>query len=112
MIKPDGVQRGLVGKIISRFEEKGYKLIALKMMRPTREQFERHYGDLAARSFFPSLVAYMVRASMHACMHACLVCMGRAFACRQGRVPLPVWVGLGPSTPPPLPPFLAHPRTH
>ncbi len=63
MIKPDGVQRGLVGKIIGRFEEKGYKLIAMKMMRPTREQFEAHYGDLATRSFFPSLVAYMVRQS-------------------------------------------------
>ncbi len=62
MIKPDGVQRGLVGKIIGRFEEKGYKLIAMKMMRPTREQFEAHYGDLSSRSFFPSLVAYMVRA--------------------------------------------------
>lgn len=61
MIKPDGVQRNLVGKIVSRFEEKGYKLLAMKLMRPSREQFELHYADLAGRSFFPGLVAYMVR---------------------------------------------------
>jgi hypothetical protein len=64
MVKPDGVQRNLVGKIVQRFEDKGYKLIAMKMMRPTREQFEVHYGDLASRSFFPGLVAYMVRVWM------------------------------------------------
>ncbi len=60
MIKPDGVQRQLVGKIIQRFEDKGYKLIAMKMMRPSREQFERHYADLAGRGFFAGLVSYMV----------------------------------------------------
>ena len=67
MIKPDGVQRGLVGKIVSRFEEKGYKLLAMKLMRPSREQFERHYADLAGRSFFPGLVAYMVSGPPRAC---------------------------------------------
>ena len=40
MIKPDGVQRGLTGEIIKRFEQKGYKLVAMKMLLATREQME------------------------------------------------------------------------
>jgi nucleoside-diphosphate kinase len=60
MIKPDGVQRGLVGTIIQRFEQRGYKLIALKMANPTRELLETHYGDLKERKFFPDLISYML----------------------------------------------------
>ena len=94
MIKPDGVQRQLVGKIIQRFEDKGYKLIAMKMMRPSREQFERHYADLAGRGFFAGLVTYMVRAVFAAfpsccapsaartqCISQCSCCSPRAFPC-------------------------------
>ena len=43
LIKPDGVQRGLIGEIIKRFEQKGLKLISMKMLLPTEEQCERHY---------------------------------------------------------------------
>lgn len=60
MVKPDGVQRHLVGEIIKRFETKGYKLVALKLVRPGREHLEKHYADLAGRPFFPGLIAYMV----------------------------------------------------
>ena len=60
MIKPDGVARGLVGKIIARFEERGYSLVAMKMMNPSKEQFEQHYADLAAKNFFPGLLKYMM----------------------------------------------------
>ncbi len=60
MVKPDGVQRGLVGEIISRFEKKGYYLRALKMAEPTREILEKHYADLAQRPFFPALINYML----------------------------------------------------
>ena len=60
MIKPDGVARGLVGKIIARFEERGYSLVAMKMMSPTKEHYEKHYADLAAKPFFPSLLTYMM----------------------------------------------------
>lgn len=60
MVKPDGVQRGLVGEIISRFEKKGYYLRALKMVEPTREILEKHYADLAQRPFFPALINYML----------------------------------------------------
>jgi len=59
MIKPDGVQRGLVGDIIKRFEQKGFKLVAIRMMAPGEAHLREHYADLAARSFFPGLVKYM-----------------------------------------------------
>ena len=58
MVKPDGVQRGLVGDIISRFEKKGFKLVGLKMDAPAKEHFEQHYADLNGKPFFPSLIAY------------------------------------------------------
>lgn len=60
MIKPDGVQRGLVGTIIQRFENRGYKLIALKMVSPSRQLLEQHYVDLKDKKFFPSLIDYML----------------------------------------------------
>ncbi|KAF2893606.1 hypothetical protein ILUMI_12569 [Ignelater luminosus] len=59
MVKPDGVQRGLVGKIIKRFEQKGFKLVALKFMWPSEELLKKHYADLAGKPFFPGLVKYM-----------------------------------------------------
>lgn len=58
MVKPDGVQRGLVGEIISRFEKKGFKLVAMKMDAPGKEHFEKHYSDLSSKPFFGGLVAY------------------------------------------------------
>jgi nucleoside-diphosphate kinase len=58
MIKPDGTQRGLVGKIIQRFEEKGFKLVAMKMCKPGKEMFEKHYADLSSKPFFAGLVDY------------------------------------------------------
>lgn len=61
MIKPDGVQRGLVGEIIKRFETKGYKLSGLKLMHPSKEHLEKHYCDLSDKPFFPALIKYMVR---------------------------------------------------
>mmetsp|Transcript_546 Transcript_546/g.1128 ORF Transcript_546/g.1128 Transcript_546/m.1128 type:complete len:151 (+) Transcript_546:201-653(+) len=59
MIKPDGVQRGLIGEIIKRFEQKGYKLVAMKLTSPTKEHMENHYEDLKEKKFFPGLIAYM-----------------------------------------------------
>lgn len=60
MIKPDGVQRGIVGNIISRFETKGYKLAAMKTKQPTKELLETHYCDLVEKPFFPKLRDYML----------------------------------------------------
>merc|ERR1712001_41905 len=59
MLKPDAVQRGLVGDIIKRFEQKGFKLVALKMMHASEELLKEHYADLAKKPFFPGLVKYM-----------------------------------------------------
>ncbi len=58
MVKPDGVQRGLVGPIMSRFEQKGFKLVGLKMSQPGKEHFEKHYADLSTKPFFAGLVQY------------------------------------------------------
>ncbi|KZF20313.1 NDK-domain-containing protein [Xylona heveae TC161] len=59
-IKPDGVQRGLVGPIISRFESRGYKLAAIKLVTPSKAHLEQHYGDLKEKPFFPGLITYML----------------------------------------------------
>ncbi|THV85874.1 nucleoside diphosphate kinase [Aureobasidium pullulans] len=58
-VKPDGVQRGLVGPIISRFENKGFKLSAIKMTQPGQEHLEKHYSDLSDKPFFRGLISYM-----------------------------------------------------
>lgn len=60
MIKPDGVQRGLVGEIISRFEKRGFFLRALKQTLPNEELLKQHYSDLAQKPFFPKLIQYML----------------------------------------------------
>jgi len=60
MIKPDGVQRNLVGAIISRFEQRGFKIVALQMVTPSKEHLEKHYEDLASKPFFPGLIKYML----------------------------------------------------
>lgn len=59
MVKPDAVQRGLVGPIIQRFEQKGFKMVAMKFMKATPEILEKHYGDLKDKPFFPGLVKFM-----------------------------------------------------
>ena len=58
MVKPDGVQRGLIGEIIGRFERKGFQLVGMKMTAPGQAHFEEHYGDLKGKPFFPGLVQY------------------------------------------------------
>ena len=59
MIKPDGVHRGLVGEIIKRFEQKGFKLVAMKFEQASKEHLEKHYADLSKKPFFAGLVSYM-----------------------------------------------------
>jgi len=59
MIKPDGVQRSLVGEIITRFEKRGFKLVALKLVHATPEHLEKHYADLKGKGFFNGLIKYM-----------------------------------------------------
>ena len=59
MVKPDGVQRGLVGEIIGRFERKGFKLLALKFFTPTRALLEEHYAEHKGKPFYEPLLEYM-----------------------------------------------------
>ncbi|ORY79790.1 nucleoside diphosphate kinase [Leucosporidium creatinivorum] len=80
MIKPDGVNRGLVGEIIARFEKRGYKLVALKMVTPTVEHLEKHYDDLKSKGFFAGLIKYMASGPV-----VCMVWEGKD-AVKTGRV--------------------------
>lgn len=59
LVKPDGLQRGLIGEIISRFERKGLKLIGLKMVKMTDAQLSEWYAEHKDRSFFQDLKSYM-----------------------------------------------------
>ncbi|CAD6884322.1 unnamed protein product [Tilletia controversa] len=59
MIKPDGVQRGLCGEIIKRFEQRGYQLVATKLVHASVEHLEEHYADLKGKGFFNGLIKYM-----------------------------------------------------
>ena len=59
MVKPDGVRRHLAGEIIKRFETRGFKLIAMKMVLPTREIAEKHYAVHKEKPFFKDLVDFI-----------------------------------------------------
>lgn len=59
LVKPDGVQRGLIGQIISRFEAKGLQLAALKLIQPSQTLLETHYAVHKERPFFGSLTEFM-----------------------------------------------------
>ena len=59
IVKPDGVQRGLIGSIVARFEAKGFKITGMKMIRITRELAERHYGEHKGKPFYDGLVDYI-----------------------------------------------------
>ncbi|REK76725.1 nucleoside-diphosphate kinase [Paenibacillus paeoniae] len=59
MIKPDGVERGLIGDIVHRFEKKGLKLVRAELKFIDREIAETHYGHLRHKAFFEELVEYI-----------------------------------------------------
>ena len=67
LLKPDAVQRDLVGEIISRLERKGLKLVGLKMMRLSDELLNEHYSHLVGRDFFPEVKSFMQLAPVVAC---------------------------------------------
>lgn len=60
LIKPDGVERKLIGEIISFYEKKNLQITALKMVRPDRETAERHYEEHRGRPYFDSLINYLI----------------------------------------------------
>jgi nucleoside-diphosphate kinase len=59
IVKPDGVQRGLVGEIIRRLEARGLKLVGLKLMSVPRDLAERHYAEHEGKPFYPGLIEYI-----------------------------------------------------
>jgi nucleoside-diphosphate kinase len=59
MVKPDGVQRNLIGEIVSRFEKKGFQLVGGKLMSISQELAEEHYGEHKERPFFGELVDFI-----------------------------------------------------
>lgn len=67
ILKPSAVQRGLIGEVIARFEKKGLKLVAIKMIRLTDEILAEHYAHLVDRPFFPRIVASMKSSPVVVC---------------------------------------------
>jgi nucleoside-diphosphate kinase len=61
LLKPDAVQRDLVGEIIARLERKGLKIVGLKMMNLSSELLDEHYSHLVGRPFFPEVKSFMQR---------------------------------------------------
>lgn len=59
LIKPDGIQRGLIGEVINRFERKGLKVIGMKMMRLDEAVLREHYAHIADKPFFPGVSKFM-----------------------------------------------------
>jgi len=59
LVKPDGVRRGLVGEILTRFERKGLKIVAAKTLRVTPEVAQRHYAEHHGKPFYPSLIQHI-----------------------------------------------------
>jgi len=64
IIKPDGVERGLIGEIISRYERKGLKIAACKMLKADRATLEKHYIEHKEKPFYEELISYMMRGNI------------------------------------------------
>jgi len=60
LVKPDGVRRSLVGEVIRRIESKGYQVVGLKMMTPTREILAKHYAEHEGKPFYEPLLEFML----------------------------------------------------
>jgi nucleoside-diphosphate kinase len=59
LVKPDGVARSLVGEVVSRVENKGYQIVGLKMLTPTREILAKHYAEHEGKAFYEPLLEFM-----------------------------------------------------
>lgn len=66
LVKPDGVQRGLVGEVIARLEKRGLRLVGAKFMQVSREMAERHYAVHQGKPFYEGLVNYIISAPVMA----------------------------------------------
>jgi nucleoside-diphosphate kinase len=59
LVKPDGVRRGVVGEIVTRFERKGLKILAAKLVRVAPELAQRHYAEHQGKPFYPALIQHI-----------------------------------------------------
>ncbi len=59
MVKPDGVKRGLVGEVVRRLEQKGFRIVGMKLTQIPRETAEKHYGEHQGKPFFEGLVSFI-----------------------------------------------------
>lgn len=59
LVKPDGVHRGLISEVLGRFERRGFKIAALKVIRPPQELVEEHYAEHKGKGFYPNLVEFL-----------------------------------------------------
>lgn len=59
ILKPDTIHRGLIGKVLARIEQRGFKLVALKMAKMDQAKLDEHYGHLTSKPFYPEIVDYM-----------------------------------------------------
>ncbi len=75
LLKPDCVQRRLMGTVISRFEQKGLNIVAMKMLRITPELAKQHYAEHIERPFYPGLEAFITSAPVVAMMVEGLECI-------------------------------------
>ncbi|MFY9263411.1 MAG: nucleoside-diphosphate kinase [Actinomycetaceae bacterium] len=64
LVKPDGVRRGYIGEILKRIENKGYKVVDLRMLQASEDQLREHYHEHVNKPFFPGLVEYMISGPM------------------------------------------------
>lgn len=74
------MQRGLVGEVIKRFEQRGYKLVGLKMLNVERSLAEKHYADLSEKPFFGALVDYICSGPVVAMVRWQFFCLAAAAA--------------------------------
>lgn len=70
LVKPDGVQRGLIGKIITRFEDRGLRLVACKFLQVTPELAKKHYAVHEGKSFYENLIQFIISAPVVAMVWA------------------------------------------
>lgn len=64
LIKPDGIKRGLIGKIINQYEEKSLEVVALKMITATKDNAKKHYSEHEGKEFFEELINYVTEGKM------------------------------------------------
>jgi nucleoside-diphosphate kinase len=64
LVKPDAFERNLTGEVIARFERKGLKIAALKLLRVERDLAEKHYGEHSSKPFFPELIEFITRGAL------------------------------------------------